>query len=298
MAVCAAAECCRPRRSSASRPAASPLARSPPTGRSVPILAVTPEPDTFRQLALVWGVVPVLVGHFPDLRRHAAGGAAAVAGARPRAVGDRVVVTAGVPFDTPGTTNLLRSRRCRRCPRAPHLPRDGTSFGVPQIGCDCAVCRSSDPRDRRTRTGALVESDGVTPPDRHAAGAPAAAVAAGRSHVDAVLYTHEHADHVNGIDDLRIFSVRQRRRAAGLRAAGDAGAPPGELPLHLRCRSVTAFEGTSKPLAEPAAARAPAASAGVAGVPVLPLAFRHGHGRVYRLPDRRSGVPDRREGSS
>ena len=84
----------------------------------------------------------------------------------------------------------------------------GTSFGVPQIGCECAVCHSADPRDRRTRAGALVEVGETailidTPPELRLQ-----MVAAGRSRVDAVLYTHEHADHVNGIDDLRTFSVR------------------------------------------------------------------------------------------
>ena len=63
---------------------------------SVPILAVTPEAETFRQLSLVWGVVPMQVDHFPSYDAMLA------------SPGDRVVVTAGVPFDTPGTTNLLK----------------------------------------------------------------------------------------------------------------------------------------------------------------------------------------------
>src|SRR5919107_5478970 len=91
----------------------------------------------------------------------------------------------------------------------------GTSFGVPQIGCDCAVCRSSDMRDRRTRSGALVEAGGSnilidTPPELRLQ-----LITAGVTHLDAVIYTHEHADHINGIDDLRIFSV-QRRQALPL----------------------------------------------------------------------------------
>jgi pyruvate kinase len=75
---------------------------------SVPILAVTPEVETFRHLALVWGVVPALVEHFPTYD-------AMLPVARQRLIelglaerGDRVVVTAGVPFDQPGTTNLLK----------------------------------------------------------------------------------------------------------------------------------------------------------------------------------------------
>lgn len=85
----------------------------------------------------------------------------------------------------------------------------GTSFGVPQIGCACAVCRSADPRDRRTRVGAVIETDGGTrllvdtPPELRLQ-----LIACGIDRVDAVLYTHAHADHVHGIDDLRAVSVR------------------------------------------------------------------------------------------
>src|SRR6266567_4505749 len=85
----------------------------------------------------------------------------------------------------------------------------GTSFGVPQLGCHCAVCRSPDPRDRRTRVGALVESNRGTrvlidtPPELRMQ-----LVAAGIDRVDAVLFTHDHADHTHGIDDLRAITVR------------------------------------------------------------------------------------------
>jgi phosphoribosyl 1,2-cyclic phosphate phosphodiesterase len=86
----------------------------------------------------------------------------------------------------------------------------GTSFGVPQIGCHCAVCRSPDPRDRRGRVAALVETDGGvkilidTPPELRTQ-----LLAAGVDSVDAVLFTHDHADHTHGIDDLRAVTVRR-----------------------------------------------------------------------------------------
>ncbi|MEE8571788.1 MAG: MBL fold metallo-hydrolase [Gemmatimonadota bacterium] len=86
----------------------------------------------------------------------------------------------------------------------------GTSFGVPVVGCDCAVCTSDDPRDRRSRTAAVIEVDGGprllidTPQELRLQ-----LVSAGIGSVDAVLYTHDHADHVSGIDDLRALSVRR-----------------------------------------------------------------------------------------
>jgi pyruvate kinase len=75
---------------------------------NVPIFAVTTEPETFRQLALVWGVMPALVDHLPsyeDMLPVARQRMIELGLARP---GDRVVVTAGVPFDRPGTTNLVK----------------------------------------------------------------------------------------------------------------------------------------------------------------------------------------------
>jgi phosphoribosyl 1,2-cyclic phosphate phosphodiesterase len=79
----------------------------------------------------------------------------------------------------------------------------GTSMGVPTIGCTCPVCRSSDPHDRRTRPSIMVQWEGhsvvidTTPDFREQA------IRAGIRHLDAVLYTHAHADHVLGLDDLR-----------------------------------------------------------------------------------------------
>jgi phosphoribosyl 1,2-cyclic phosphate phosphodiesterase len=86
----------------------------------------------------------------------------------------------------------------------------GTSFGVPQLGCTCDVCRSTDPRDQRTRVGAALETDGGamilldTPPELRLQ-----LLRANIARVDAVLYTHGHADHTHGIDDLRAFTVLQ-----------------------------------------------------------------------------------------
>jgi len=98
----------------------------------------------------------------------------------------------------------------------------GTSMGVPTIGCNCAVCHSLDPRDRRTRPSVMITYNGrhvlidTTPDFREQAL---------REHItqlDAVLYTHTHADHILGMDDLRPLSFKHR---------------PGKLPLYASPRA-------------------------------------------------------------
>lgn len=88
----------------------------------------------------------------------------------------------------------------------------GTSVGVPTVGCHCAVCTSKDPRDNRLRPSILVsyEDHNVlidTTPDFRTQ-----ALRAGIQHVDAVLFTHAHADHILGLDDLRPYNFRQKER--------------------------------------------------------------------------------------
>ena len=96
----------------------------------------------------------------------------------------------------------------------------GTSAGVPMIGCACDVCRSDDPRDQRTRPSVLVrypdgkaQSPGITrqllidtTPDIRLQ-----AVREALDRIDGVLYTHAHADHIFGIDDLRRFNAVMKR---------------------------------------------------------------------------------------
>lgn len=88
----------------------------------------------------------------------------------------------------------------------------GTSNGVPVIGCTCDVCLSSDPRDKRTRTSAVVRTNQQTLLIDTSPELRLQALANGISHVDAVLYTHAHADHVAGFDDLRSFNYLQQRQ--------------------------------------------------------------------------------------
>lgn len=85
----------------------------------------------------------------------------------------------------------------------------GTSMGVPTLGCDCAVCRSDDPRDRRTRPSVLLRYNGHTVVIDTSPDFRQQALRENIKRVDAVLYTHGHADHILGLDDLRAFNLRQ-----------------------------------------------------------------------------------------
>lgn len=155
----------------------------------------------------------------------------------------------------------------------------GTSVGVPTIGCGCDVCQSPHPRNKRTRCSlAIGLPEGTllvdTTPDlrlqllRERIGL-----------VHGVLYTHEHADHVHGIDDLRSFSQLNR---APLPLYG-----PASTMSHLRESFRYIFDadvipppGTSKPSLT-LTPLAPDVPATIAGMPVVPLAFEHGPMTVF-----------------
>jgi phosphoribosyl 1,2-cyclic phosphate phosphodiesterase len=87
----------------------------------------------------------------------------------------------------------------------------GSSAGTPILGCKCDTCMSSDPRNNRTRCSSLIKLDNGkvilidTGPDLRIQ-----SLREGLTHIDAVLYTHTHADHLHGIDDLRGFCQIQR----------------------------------------------------------------------------------------
>jgi phosphoribosyl 1,2-cyclic phosphate phosphodiesterase len=142
------------------------------------------------------------------------------------------------------------------------------------------VCRSTDARDKRTRVGALVETDGGTnilidtPPELRLQ-----LIAAGISRVDAILFTHDHADHVNGIDDIRALSDRSK-------APIDMYGPPDTMErlakrfAYIFDAATKALPGTSKP-----EGRAHHVQAGerfpIGDVEVMPVAVPHGPISVY-----------------
>jgi phosphoribosyl 1,2-cyclic phosphate phosphodiesterase len=150
----------------------------------------------------------------------------------------------------------------------------GTSTGVPVIGCTCPVCTSVNPRNKRWRPGLKLEMAGQvvlvdTPTDLRAQ-----ALRFGLPRVDAVVFTHAHADHVFGLDDVRIFNFRQRSpipcygSAATLRA--------------LRRTFAYVFEdgqeGGGKPQLELIEING---SFTLAGRPVVPVPVWHGDLEVY-----------------
>jgi phosphoribosyl 1,2-cyclic phosphate phosphodiesterase len=150
----------------------------------------------------------------------------------------------------------------------------GTSVGVPVIGCTCAVCLSDDPRNKRWRTGLKLEMDGAvvlvdTPTDLRAQ-----ALRFGLPRLDAVLFTHSHADHIFGLDDVRIFNFRQK---SAIPCYGSE-----ETLRAIRRAFAYAFEagqeGGGKPRIELIAVREPFT---LLGRTVLPVPVWHGSMEVF-----------------
>jgi phosphoribosyl 1,2-cyclic phosphate phosphodiesterase len=168
----------------------------------------------------------------------------------------------------------------------------GTSHGIPVAGCGCPVCLSQDSRNKRTRSSLLVESSGRVILIDTATELRLQAIREGIKTIDAVLYTHSHADHVHGIDDLRIFCYR------------------GPIPVYGAPRTLREIKhrfdyifrpprqkggGIPRLLLHPA--RPPAFSA--CGIPVTVIPIKHGRLDIYgyRIGDMAyltdcSGIPD------
>jgi len=156
----------------------------------------------------------------------------------------------------------------------------GTSFGVPQIGCGCAVCHSPDPRDKRNRVGAVVESgQGArllidTPPELRIQ-----LIAAGIDRVDAVFFTHDHADHTHGLDDIRSISNR-RDAPLDMYGPADSLARLARRFPYIFDDTIRALPGTSKPegRAIPLADRERVT---IGDAEVMPVALPHGPVSVF-----------------
>lgn len=155
----------------------------------------------------------------------------------------------------------------------------GTSFGVPVVGCSCAVCRSEDPRNRRSRHALALERDDRvllvdTPPELRLQ-----LVSTSLTRVDAVFLSHMHADHLNGIDDLRIFSMRDRRALPMYVAV--------EYAEQLKTRFDYIFDEAAEPSPGTSAPEIDlhtfvnGSTVSIAGFEVTPLAFPHGSVSSY-----------------
>lgn len=142
------------------------------------------------------------------------------------------------------------------------------------------MCRSTDPRDKRTRVGALVETDGGTrilidtPPELRLQ-----LISAGIDSVGAVLFTHDHADHVQGIDDIRALSVHGNMPI-------DMYGPPDTMErlakrfAYIFDDSIRPLPGTSKPEGRAHPLRS-GESVRIGDVDVLPVEVPHGPITVY-----------------
>jgi phosphoribosyl 1,2-cyclic phosphate phosphodiesterase len=151
----------------------------------------------------------------------------------------------------------------------------GTSVGVPMIGCHCKVCTSSDPRDKRMRPSVLLRFCEKrvlidTSPDFRFQ-----ALRFGVDRIDAILYTHAHADHILGLDDVRPFNFMQKQ----------------EIPVYGTAETLRVIEQTFRYVfdAAPSESSRPRLSLHlfedqpitVAGIEIEPIPALHGKGIVH-----------------
>ena len=149
----------------------------------------------------------------------------------------------------------------------------GTSTGVPVIGCDCAVCRSDDPRNRRLRCSVVVDVGDArllvdTGPDLRAQ-----ALRAGLKTVDGVLFTHSHADHLHGIDEVRTFNIHRQGPIPAF--ADRATLQQLDARFGYTLHGARPMRGWWRPALIPHLVEGPFEAAGVA---ITPIPQRHGRG--------------------
>jgi len=150
----------------------------------------------------------------------------------------------------------------------------GTSTGVPVIGCTCAVCVSSDQRNNRTRCSALLSYRGDNILIDTATDLRQQLLREGVRHINAVLYTHIHADHLHGIDDLRVFTLRGEPAIPLYGAASTLE--------QIRHNFSYIFDPTSEPGYIPQLMTCPITdSLSLCGLVLIPVPLLHGSLEVY-----------------
>ena len=149
----------------------------------------------------------------------------------------------------------------------------GTSSGVPSLGCSCPVCLSDNPRNRRTRSSIIVETEAGrllvdTAPDLRTQ-----LLREKIGKIDGVLYTHAHADHLHGIDDLRAFTLSHDLPLYG----------PGDVLEEIRCRFPYIFKETrQKGGGKPRLKLIPVGEAfSLIGLTITPVPVFHGIIPIY-----------------
>lgn len=151
----------------------------------------------------------------------------------------------------------------------------GTSVGVPMIGCHCKVCRSTNERDKRLRPSILLRCGqrhiliDTSPDFRYQA------LRFGIERLDAILFTHAHADHILGLDDVRPFNFMQKD----------------EIPIYASAQTMQVIQDTFRYVFEtaPSQSTRPRLTPivfddepiNVAGIKILPIRASHGYGTVF-----------------
>lgn len=181
--------------------------------------------------------------------------------------------------------------------RAATLLGTGTSQGVPVIGCDCRVCRSADPRDQRLRSSLHIQWDGVSLVVDAGPDFRQQMLREGFRRLDAILLTHEHNDHVAGMDDVRPLNFLHRKDMPVW------GSPP--VLQEIRTRFAYAFDSDPYPGAPRLDLRPLVAGSAfeVEGKRILPLRVDHGglpvlgfrFGDLVYITDAKDLPPETRE---
>jgi phosphoribosyl 1,2-cyclic phosphate phosphodiesterase len=153
----------------------------------------------------------------------------------------------------------------------------GTSSGVPLITCQCLVCRSRDPKDKRTRASIWIETQGKsllvdTSPDFRAQ-----ALREKIPRIDAVLYTHPHADHLHGIDDLRAYNFSQKAPIPVYCHDWTFEEIPKKFSYIFPDPKAPAYEGGGVPMLDLKKFDQNAKILDIQGVQVIPIPVDHGH---------------------